>query len=96
METAFPSPDSVPYRANLMAFDPQKNVARAWRVEVERDLFGHVVVSTEWGRIGSRGQHKRISFSDDVGALSHVRSLLRRRGTLKRRIGVAYRLVPSG
>jgi predicted DNA-binding WGR domain protein len=65
METAFPSPDSVPYRANLMAFDPQKNVARAWRVEVERDLFGHVVVSTEWGRIGSRGQHKRISFSDD-------------------------------
>ncbi len=36
--------------------DPSLNMARFYRVEIRKDLFGQTTVERTWGRIGGRGQ----------------------------------------
>lgn len=74
----------------LVAIDPTRNIRRRWSVTVARDLFGHVLVETRWGRIGARGRMLTVSFPDEAGAARHVAALLARRRGAVRRIGVAY------
>ncbi|MBM3929589.1 MAG: WGR domain-containing protein [Sphingomonadales bacterium] len=74
----------------LVAVDPCRNIHRRWSLLVARDLFGHVLVETAWGRIGRRGQHLVKSFADEGAALRHVRMLLTRRRSAERRLGVGY------
>ena len=75
----------------LVAIDPARNIRRRWSVTVARDLFGHMLVETRWGRIGARGRTLTVSFPDEAGATRHVAALLARRRGAVRRIGVAYR-----
>lgn len=82
-----PLPDPI----ELVALDPEHNVRRRYIIVASVDLFGAIVVETHWGRIGSRGQAKRISFDDREAADRHIAATLRCRDTAKRRIGVAYR-----
>jgi len=77
----------------LVASDPARNVRRRYTITVTADLFGRVIVETCWGRIGTRGQSKRLSFDDYRAADRHVAATLRRRGTAERRIGVPYRQI---
>ncbi len=74
----------------LVAADPARNIRRRWRVATMRDLFGHVVVETSWGRIGARGRVLVRSFEGEAEALRYIRALLARRATAPRRIGLAY------
>ncbi len=74
----------------LTARDPARGLARRWRVVAYRDLFGTLLVETQWGRIGRAGQRLVRAFADEAAALAHVRALLRRRAGAVRRIGVAY------
>ena len=63
--------------------DPQRNMYRFYRLEVERDLFGAVVARRTWGRIGTRGQTKARAFSTDDEAETELllwERLKRRRG----------------
>lgn len=76
----------------LVAVDVARNIRRRWSVTVARDLFGHVLVETRWGRIGARGRTLTVSFTDETRAARHVAALLARRRGAARRIGVAYRL----
>ena len=80
---------------NLVAVDAARNIRRRYSIVVSRDLFGLIVVETHWGRIGARGQSKRLAFTDHGEAERHVAATLRRRGTAKTRIGVAYEKVQS-
>lgn len=75
---------------DLVAVDPARNIHRRWSLVAARDLFGHVLVETDWGRIGRRGQYRVKSFADEGDALRYVRALLARRQTAKRRLGVGY------
>lgn len=74
----------------LVAIDDTQNVRRRWRIAAYRDLFGRVMIETDWGRIGTGGQALIRSFADEGEAQRYVRGLLMRRGTASRRIGVAY------
>lgn len=75
---------------DLVAVDSARGIRRRWSLTAARDLFGQVVVETEWGRIGRRGRRPVKSFADDDMALRYIRALLARRGTAERRLGVGY------
>lgn len=81
----------LPDMTELVAIDPARNIRRRYSIAVSIDLFGAIIVETRWGRIGARGQAKRLSFPDRVAAERHVAATLRKRGTAENRIGVAYR-----
>ncbi|PZU79333.1 MAG: hypothetical protein DI530_08820 [Sphingomonas sp.] len=76
----------------LVAVDAARNIRRRWSVTVARDLFGHVLIETRWGRIGARGRTLTVSFPDETRAARHVAALLARRHGAVKRIGVAYRI----
>lgn len=88
--------DALPFRSvELAALEPSRNVRRRWSVVAYRDLFGHVLIETCWGRIGAKGRTLVHSFANDADALRYVRALLSRRGTAQRRIGVSYKRIPD-
>ena len=74
----------------LEAMNPARNVACRYAIAVSRDLFGVMMVELSWGRIGSRGQAKTVSFADAAEADKFVDTVLRRRAGAVTRIGVAY------
>jgi predicted DNA-binding WGR domain protein len=76
----------------LHAVDPERNVFRSWRCEIDRDLFGGVALSVTFGRTGSKGQTIPRPVTDEQAANRAVRRMLARRATAERRIGVAYRV----
>ena len=80
----------------LEARDPTRNIARSYVVIMSRDLFGAHMVDCFWGRIGSRGQSKRVSFPDRAEAQRHARHVLKKRSGAHKRIGVPYSLVSAG
>lgn len=45
-------------------------MARFYRLELHPDLFGGRVLVRHWGRIGTRGNERRIWFGDDTAALA--------------------------
>ncbi|MDJ0276758.1 WGR domain-containing protein [Sphingomonas sp. 2R-10] len=75
----------------LVARNPARRIHRRWRVAAMRDLFGTLLIETQWGRIGSSGQRLVRAFADEAAAHAYVRALLRRRAGAVRRIAVAYR-----
>ena len=81
---------------DLIAVDTARNMRRRYAICVTPDLFGAYIVETSWGRIGTRGQSKRLSFPDRTGAERHVAAILRRRSTAENRIGVPYRPARPG
>ena len=78
-------------RYHWQAVDPERNIARDYRLMVTPDLFGWTIVERQWGRIGSAGQSARDSFSDAASAKRFVAAIRRRRESAEKRIGVAYR-----
>jgi predicted DNA-binding WGR domain protein len=67
----------------LHRIDPARHMARFYAMHVERDLFGCIILTKQWGRIGARG---RI-----VGELHPTEALavaaLQRQAERKRRRG---------
>ena len=41
---------------HLRRIDPTRNMRRFYRLDVQPDLFGGVLLFKEWGRIGARGR----------------------------------------
>ena len=77
----------------LEAVCGERNIARRYTVAISRDLFGASIVEFAWGRIGTRGQGRAVSFASEGEASRFARQLLRRRASAPRRIGVPYREV---
>ena len=59
----------------------------------DQDLFGQLVVTIDFGVIGTRGQRRVHLVADIAEAQAVVRQALRRRLTAPRRIGVPYRVI---
>lgn len=84
--------DALPFEpVELRAIDAARNIQRRWCVIAHRDLFGHVMVETGWGRIGARGRSLVRSFADETEARRYIRALLARRASTRVRLGVDYR-----
>jgi predicted DNA-binding WGR domain protein len=77
----------------LEAIDRPRNIARRYAIALSQDLFGSSIVEYSWGRIGTRGQARMVSFAGRCEADRFVAQLLRRRAGAPRRIGVAYHAV---
>ena len=46
----------VQHTIALRRVDPETNVPRFYLLTLERDLFGNVVVTRQWGRVGTAGR----------------------------------------
>ncbi|MCP5391144.1 MAG: WGR domain-containing protein [Sphingomonadaceae bacterium] len=71
----------------LEAVCAKRNVARRYTVALSRDLFGTSIVEFAWGRIGTKGQGRAVSFACEDDAARFARQLLRRRASALERIG---------
>ena len=54
----------VQHTIALRRVDPDTNVARFYVLTLERDLFGNVVVTRQWGRAGGRAINGALSGRD--------------------------------
>jgi predicted DNA-binding WGR domain protein len=59
----------------LRRIDPAKNMARFYSLEVERDLFGRVVLVRRWGRIGTAGKIRLDEYRGEGEALAALQRL---------------------
>ena len=76
----------------LEARNPAIDCFRQYRVEVGRDLFGAWVMEISYGRIGTAGRSRSYVLRDEEEARHLIQTMLKRRATAPRRIGVAYRV----
>jgi len=68
---------------NLRRVDPARNMSRFYRLDMQPDLFGGVLLVKEWGRIGAHG---RI-VAERYGSEALATDALRRQVERKRRRG---------
>lgn len=88
-----PTDDTTqPCSISLRAVNPARNIARHYQIELSRDLFGLWVVDCRWGRIGTVGRARRVSFQEPAQAQAYMQGLIRRRIAARRRIGVPYQM----
>ncbi len=80
----------IDYCCTLEAVDRSRNIARAYRIEASRDLFGQTIVALRWGRIGRRLAGLTVAFTDEEAARRFIQRALAKRASATRRIGVAY------
>jgi predicted DNA-binding WGR domain protein len=69
--------------AGLRRIDPTRNMARFYSMDVERDLFGRVVLVRRWGRIGTAGRTRLDEHPNEgraLAALAAIERQKRRRG----------------
>ena len=67
----------------LRRIDPPRNMRRFYRLDVQPDLFGGVLLMKEWGRIGSAGQVRTVPYATATEAheaLAVQRRVKERRG----------------
>jgi predicted DNA-binding WGR domain protein len=69
---------------NLRRVDPARNMSRFYRLDVQPDLFGGVLLVKEWGRIGAQGRTVAERYDDQALAAA-----LQRQAKRKRRRGYA-------
>jgi predicted DNA-binding WGR domain protein len=69
---------------HLRRIDPARNISRFYRLDVQPDLFGGVLLVKEWGRIGAQG--RIVAEPYDSEALAAV--ALQRQAERKRRRGM--------
>jgi len=51
---------------HLRHIDPTRNMRRFYRLDVQPDLFGGVLLVKEWGRIGTRGRMVAESYDSEA------------------------------
>jgi predicted DNA-binding WGR domain protein len=63
----------------LERHDPQKNMARFYRVTVVPTLFGPWALIWEWGRIGSPGTVREVWRDTEEQVLAELENLLKKK-----------------
>ena len=81
------------HRIYLKACSDDGKINRDWEAIVSPSLFGNIIVECHWGRVGCKGRTLTKSFDTHSEALRYYHSLIKRRMTLKKRVGVSYRIV---
>lgn len=78
--------DPTEHSVYLQRHDASRNMARFYHVEVSTDLFGTVLLSRRWGRIGTRGQGRAVAVESKDQAIAAA-VLLERSKRLRGYIG---------
>jgi predicted DNA-binding WGR domain protein len=68
---------------HLRRADPARNMCRFYRLDLQPDLFGRVMLTKQWGRVGAHGRMMMESFESEelaVAALQRHAERKRRRG----------------
>ncbi|MBQ0820712.1 WGR domain-containing protein [Microvirga sp. HBU67558] len=60
---------------HLQRIEPGRNMARFYSMEVERDLFGRVVLVRRWGRLGTAGRTRLDEYKGEGEALAALKAL---------------------
>ena len=68
---------------HLRRIDPARNMCRFYRLDIQPDLFGRVLLMKQWGRVGTQGRMVMESFESEAPALA----ALQRQAERKRRRG---------
>lgn len=79
-------------RIRMEAHNWVRNHHRWYEVRLGHDLFGHWLVTIEYGRTGFAGQSLTYSDADPAVARDIIRRYLDRRESAPRRIGCGYRV----
>ena len=61
--------------------DTTRNMARFYALSIEPTLFGDVCLTRRWGRIGTRGQMRTMSFSHEEEALAQFAKIQRQKAS---------------
>jgi predicted DNA-binding WGR domain protein len=67
----------------LRRVDPDSNSAHFYMLTLERDLFGNVVVTRQWGRVGTAGRQITAPYPTEeaaVEAMTVLAAAKRKRG----------------
>ena len=78
------------FHIRLEAKNPEKGNFRSYKINAEKDLFGHWFINVTYGRIGKRGRTVTYSSQTEEKARQIVRHCLQRRSSAPKRIGVPY------
>jgi len=70
---------------HLRRIDEARNMRRFYRLDIQPDLFGGVLLMKEWGRIGARGRIVAERYDSEALAAD----ALQRQAERKRRRGYA-------
>ena len=70
---------------HLRRIDPSRNMRRFYRLDMQPDLFGGVLLMKEWGRVGARGRIMAERYDSEALAAD----ALQRQAARKRRRGYA-------
>jgi predicted DNA-binding WGR domain protein len=74
--TTTPTQLALPFPATrLWRVDRAQNAARFYSMDVERDLFGRVVLVRRWGRLGTFGKVRLDEHPDEGKALQALRAI---------------------
>jgi predicted DNA-binding WGR domain protein len=68
---------------SLRRIDETRNMARFYSMAIERDLFGQVVLSRWWGRLGTHGRNRQEDYPGEgeaLAALVAIERAKRRKG----------------
>ena len=68
---------------HLRRADPARNMRRFYRLDIQPDLFGRILLMKQWGRVGTGGRVMMESFASEDLALA----ALQRQAERKRRRG---------
>jgi predicted DNA-binding WGR domain protein len=63
----------------LRRVDPESNAAQFYMLTLERDLFGSVVVTRQWGRVGTAGRQITEPYPTEEAAVETVLAAAKRR-----------------
>lgn len=72
-----------PEHVRLRRIDPNKNMHRFYRMQLQPDLFGGCLLVREWGRIGTHGRCRSDLYSDEgkaVMAMMALQEMKQKRG----------------
>jgi predicted DNA-binding WGR domain protein len=72
---------------HLRRVDPSRDMSRFYRLDIQPDLFGGVLLLKEWGRIGAHGRTKAERYDDQALAAA----AMQRQAERKRRRGYSSR-----
>jgi predicted DNA-binding WGR domain protein len=51
---------------HLRRVDPARNMCRFYRLDIQPDLFGRVLLMKQWGRVGTHGRMVAESFETEA------------------------------
>ena len=72
---------AIPCHLYIERRDATRNMARFYALSIEPTLFGDVCLTRRWGRIGTRGQMRTMSFSHENEALAQFVRIQRQKAS---------------